>query len=150
MRLLIFSIFTATLLLAKLATNAQKANDPVNKKREKIKAEKVAFITRELDLTVEEAQDFWPVYNKYQNKLNKIQQEKNTFINKLNPNAGSTNAKEVRQACTRYIDAYTRISEVRKTYHQKFMQILPPAKVYRLYQTEIAFKRHLLDKIKQK
>ena len=33
------------------------------KEFERIQAEKIAFITQELDLTPEEAQVFWPVYN---------------------------------------------------------------------------------------
>ena len=31
--------------------------------REKIKAEKVAFLTTRMDLTPQEAEKFWPVYN---------------------------------------------------------------------------------------
>ena len=35
--------------------------------REKVRAEQVAFITNELNLTEAEAQAFWPVYNDVQN-----------------------------------------------------------------------------------
>lgn len=35
-------------------------------KREKIKSLKVAFITERLELTQEEAQKFWPIYNAYE------------------------------------------------------------------------------------
>ena len=40
--------------------------------REKIKAQKVAFITSKLELNADEAQLFWPVYNEYQKKLEDI------------------------------------------------------------------------------
>ena len=36
---------------------------------QRIEAIKVAFITKKLDLTTEEAQKFWPVYNNYQKEL---------------------------------------------------------------------------------
>jgi len=42
------------------------------KDEEKIKAEKVAFLTTQLDLTVAEAQKFWPLYNEYEKKNDEI------------------------------------------------------------------------------
>ena len=33
---------------------------------ERIKAQKVAFITEKLSLTAEEAQQFWPIYNAFE------------------------------------------------------------------------------------
>ena len=38
------------------------------KKKEDIKAMKIGFITNELNLTPDEAQKFWPVYNEFQKK----------------------------------------------------------------------------------
>ena len=34
--------------------------------RERVRAEKVAFLTEEIDLTESEAQVFWPIYNEIQ------------------------------------------------------------------------------------
>ena len=62
-------LFT-TLILVFLCTNflAQK-----NKKsKEKIKAFKVSYLTQELNLTSENAEKFWPVYNKHQEKLDTL------------------------------------------------------------------------------
>ncbi|MBL4744919.1 MAG: hypothetical protein JKY08_00980 [Flavobacteriaceae bacterium] len=39
---------------------------------EKFKALKIAFITDELDLTVKEAEQFWPIYNKHHVAYKKI------------------------------------------------------------------------------
>lgn len=36
---------------------------------------KIGFVTRRLELTSEEAQKFWPVYNEYTNELKKARQE---------------------------------------------------------------------------
>lgn len=41
---------------------------------EKLEALKVAFITKELNLSSEEAQKFWPVYNGYFDELKKARQ----------------------------------------------------------------------------
>ena len=41
------------------------------KKQQGIDALKVAFISKELELTPDEAQKFWPVYNQYAKELKK-------------------------------------------------------------------------------
>ena len=46
----------------------------INKiEEEKIKALKIAFITEELNLTSNEAEKFWPVYNKYDEILHRLE-----------------------------------------------------------------------------
>lgn len=45
---------------------------------EKIEALKVAFITKELNLTSDEAHKFWPVYNQYFAELKRARQENKT------------------------------------------------------------------------
>ncbi len=43
--------------------------------REKIKALKIAYITKELNLTSAEAEKFWPVYNEYFAEIEKVIKE---------------------------------------------------------------------------
>ena len=43
-----------------------------NKNRDKIKAFKTAYITNALELTVDEAEKFWPIYNAYDKKHHEI------------------------------------------------------------------------------
>ena len=44
-------------------------------KGEKVQAIYVAYATKELNLTAEEAQKFWPVYNQYLEEMKKARQE---------------------------------------------------------------------------
>ncbi len=44
-------------------------------KRANIEALKVAYITRELNLTAEEAQKFWPIHNGYIEELKQVRKE---------------------------------------------------------------------------
>jgi hypothetical protein len=48
--------------------------------RENIEALKVAFMTKHLNLTIDEAQKFWPAYNACFEELKKARQEKNEDI----------------------------------------------------------------------
>ena len=66
------------LCLVHLASNAQGQQGPPPQgppPPKNIHALKVAFITRQLNLTAEEAQKFWPVYNTYSDAVKKIRIE---------------------------------------------------------------------------
>ena len=47
----------------------------IDNRSERLEALKIAFITKELNLSPEEAQRFWPVYNNYSQELKKVRQE---------------------------------------------------------------------------
>jgi hypothetical protein len=50
---------------------------PMQGNEEAMESIKVAFLTRQLALTPEEAQKFWPVYNQYIAELRRIRKENN-------------------------------------------------------------------------
>ena len=60
-------MIVAVILLSQTNVIAQRGKGYENKK-ENIEAQKVAFITSKLNLTTEESQKFWPVYNEYESK----------------------------------------------------------------------------------
>ena len=51
---------------------------PAESDANRVEVVKMAYITRELNLTPEEAQNFWPVYNNYENE---IKQARNQYPN---------------------------------------------------------------------
>ncbi|QGW27158.1 hypothetical protein [Phnomibacter ginsenosidimutans] len=46
-----------------------------DKKEDALEALRIAFISKQLELTPAEAEKFWPVYNKYQGDLRRMMQE---------------------------------------------------------------------------
>jgi len=82
-------------------------------------AMKIAFITKRLDLTPEEAEKFWPIYNRY--------------------------AAEVRQAYITYRDHQNEIEldeallNIRKKYSTEFAKALSPEKVNQFFRAEKDF-----------
>ena len=54
--------------------------------RDKIKTLKIAFITEKLDLSEKEAQQFWPVYNAFEEEHFKLRRQ--SFNGKKNINGG--------------------------------------------------------------
>jgi len=63
--------------------------------REKIEAAKIALITERLNLTPEQAQKFWPVYNEYSKKQQELRR---TFENaKRDHNAQTATDEETKK-----------------------------------------------------
>src|SRR5947209_16772410 len=67
--LLILFLFISTAYIC----NAQDGNN--KKDQEQIEALRSAYITNQLNLTSEEAQKFWPIYNRYFSEVKKAKQE---------------------------------------------------------------------------
>ena len=113
-------------------------------KREKIEAVRVAFITQKLNLTVDESQKFWPVYNEYQDKLKAARQEFRKQSNVF------TNDKEAQD----YLDAELLLKQrelsLYKEYYEKIKKTLPVKKVAELRQAEEDFKKELLKQLQGK
>ena len=59
--------------IALLAISTMHAQPKQGNWQEKMMSEKIAFITMELELTPEEAQVFWPVYNQIAKENQKLQ-----------------------------------------------------------------------------
>lgn len=125
--------------------SAQKAGGP---NREKIEAMKVGFITQKLDLTSEEAQKFWPVYNRFAEEMEKSRKD---FRGKMMEEVKDVDLMTEAEANKALIDmiAYkTSEVELLKKYNQEFKKVLPTKKVVKLFVAEQEFKRELLRKLK--
>jgi hypothetical protein len=118
------------------------------KKREMIKAQKVAFITEKLDLTVEEAQKFWPVYNELNKKLEEIDIEKRTLSQKYEANKESLSDNEVTEIYTKLIELETKEIKLNTEFRKEMKEIISVRKMMELHMAERMFKHELLNKIK--
>ena len=118
------------------------------KRMEKIKAQKVAYITKELDLTVEEAQVFWPVYNALSKKLDEIRAGKAELYSSEIRGRINIPEEESLVLVDKYLDFEVAEIDLKKEYHLKFKKVLPAHKILRLYIAENKFKLFLLNKLK--
>ena len=86
----------------------------------RLEALKIAYITKKMDLSPEEAQKFWPIYNLYAAELRQTRQ-----------NATRNNQSE--------IDLDEAILGIRKKYNSQFNQILSAEKVNTFFKSEKEF-----------
>ncbi len=128
-----------------------KSQECVNKeKREKIQAKKVAFITDKLDLSVEEAQKFWPVYNELQNKLEALHSEKRKLMKAIHSNIETTSDKELEEKTSRIVHINLDKAKLELEYYEKFKKIMPIKKVFILNHAEREFNHTLLRELKSR
>jgi hypothetical protein len=106
---------------------------------EQIEAIKVAFITKKLDLTTEEAQKFWPVYNNYQKELMELMKKRREFRQKTDiaPN-DKINADLAYES---------KMLDLKKKYKKLYSRTIPSEKILLLYQAEREFREHLIKQL---
>ena len=138
---------TAFLFLFFIASNLVAQQES---KHEKLEAMKIAFITEKLSLTTKEAQSFWPVYNEYSQKIEKLRKTKRSDLGELKINIENSSDKEIEALLSDVFDAKTKEIELQKEYYSKYTKVLPIKKVALLYQSEHQFKKELLKRIKDK
>jgi hypothetical protein len=128
-----------------------KAQNPgINPNMEKLNAYKIAFFTRRLNLTSQEAEKFWPVYNEFQDRRNSILLDRQALNRNFNQNELNMSDKEMIEAGDKHVALQVQEAALAQEYHKKFREILSPQKVLRLYQAENQYKLLLLNEIKDK
>ena len=147
--------FALTLcLFASVLLFAQPQGKPDNEQRkkdwERLQAEKIAFITQELDLTPEEAQVFWPVYNQcWKEVLASHKATREALAGIRGKQAEGLTDKEMEKKLDAYIQASTRSNQVLADWYPKFKQVLPIRKVAKLYQAEEAFQQRMINNLRK-
>ena len=105
-----------------------------------IESVKIAFITKKLDLSADEAKAFWPVYNNYQKELMSIIRQRRENYKRRD---GSPQNK-----LNDDFDFEGKILALKKDYQKEFAKVLPPQKVLTLYQAEREFREQLIKELK--
>ncbi|MEC3878660.1 hypothetical protein [Parapedobacter sp. 10938] len=120
---------------------------------ERIEAEKIAFITKALNLTPSEAQKFFPVYNQYHKEIYKLKQERRSTRrlsgkSELKNNAipGASFNRTDRDVLA--FDA--KELEVKKTYRKRFAAVVGQARASRFFEVEEEFRNYLLRELQER
>lgn len=120
-------------------------------KKEKVKALKVAFITEELDLTSEEAQKFWPIYNSFDEKESDLRHEKmRGILDKFEPgNVEKLSEKEATALLAQMEIMEENLFILRKKFIKDLQGVLSAKKIIRLKKAEEDFNRHLIKQMRE-
>jgi hypothetical protein len=136
------------LVLTWVCTDSYGQN-PVTKKSETLQQQKMAFFNDKLQLSPAESTKFWPIYNDYQNRRDKITRDRNTLMQYFESNQANMNEKEASELIQKYIAFQKQETELLDSYTSKFREFLPAKKVMQIYQVELDFKKWLLENLRQ-
>lgn len=115
-------------------------------KRAEIEAKKIAFISSSMNLTPEEAQIFWPVYNQLENER-KEHRKQMKDSRPEGPRSDLSDA-EIEKAIRNQFTMKRKEIDIQEKYFEEFKKILPANKIARLYMAEEKFKREILKEFK--
>ena len=114
---------------------------------EKIKAQKMAFITERICLSPADAQKFWPVYNEFNLKKDSLNEIRNKARKTLKGDNLSRRQKE--EAIDIQIILRQKEADISRQYHEKFKKILTIDQLIKLYDAEQEFKMRLMRQIRE-
>ncbi len=118
--ILIFALYLP--ILASAQDNTQRDN--------KLQSLEIAYLTKELNLSPEEAQRFWPVYNKYSAEMR-----------------GTIRSKENDPDV---LDKQQKLLDIRKKYRTEFLKVLPPERVNQVFTSEVKFREMVRRELQER
>lgn len=116
--------------------------------REKIESARIALITDRLNLTPEQAQVFWPVYNEFTDKRRAIGAE---FEDKRRAMNKETATEEEKRALLELgMTAKEKQLQLEKEYSDKLLEVISVEQMINLRKAEEDFRRMLLEQLQKR
>lgn len=141
--------FLLTLLLLIISLPLAMAQGNGDRGNERIEAARIAHITTRLNLSPEQAQKFWPVYNEFYEKREAMRQEHRQIIQ------GAKGVELSNDEARQYINDHLRLEKEEASleeeyYGKKLLSVLEPRQVVMLMKAEYEFKKMLLERLKER
>lgn len=117
---------------------------------ERIKAMKVAHITKKLDLSSQEAQQFWPVYNAFDAKVTKLRNNDMQSIKReMRLSAGKLTESQAENLLNRLMKVEKDMHDARVVLVNDLKKVISAEKIIRLKAAEDEFNKMLLQRLKE-
>ena len=117
---------------------------------EKLTAYKIAFFTKNLNLTPAEAEKFWPLYNDFSARRNKLQADRLLLMRYAAQNEANMSEGEIASTADKLTQSFADEASMVVSFNENLKKVLPPAKVIKLYQVENQYKQQLLRELNQR
>ncbi|RLD61292.1 MAG: hypothetical protein DRJ05_02930 [Bacteroidetes bacterium] len=143
---MLFTFFMLFAFSSVIAQGPEMGRDQQQKK-ERIKTYKIAFITEKVNLTAEEAEKFWPVYNEHQSQMENLQEKR--FKGKPpRPNdIADLTDTEAEAAIDEMLENELQIFNLKKKFRDALKPILPAKKILKLFNAEREFRIELMKRL---
>jgi len=129
------------MILPLMVSAQQPGSGPLKKEtRERIEAQRVAFITQKLNLSPDEAAKFWPVYNEHKDAL------KNLRDDIERPDLLSVTDEEASTIIERHLQMEQKRTDLNRNLYTRLRTVIASRKILMLHAAEREFNRELLHR----
>jgi hypothetical protein len=111
--------------------------------RAEVEKIRMSIIQERLQLTTEQAKNFMPVLNRYRKEQLELRQQ----MMKLRRKSLVMTDEDLKKAMEQEFDLREKEVALARKYHKEFLTVLNVRQVAELYQSELEFKRLLLERI---
>jgi hypothetical protein len=143
-------ILSLIALLALLSLSVMGQDPETRQQRiEKYKSMKIAYFTDNLDISPDEAEKFWPLFNQYDQQHRELRKKHRKMVTDFSEKFEELSDQEAEEI----IELHNKISEEKIQLDIKFQgelkKILPAKKIIKFYITEGEFREYMLRRIRE-
>lgn len=140
------TIFLNLILLISIAILKAQPDPGFNK--ELLMSEKIAYFTKMVQFTPDEAKLFWPLYDEYAAKREALMLERRAIMQTCKKGIDQMDEAEVKAKSSRFIEIDQKELQLKENYLIEFKKILSPVKLLKFQLAEEHFRVHLLRQLK--
>ncbi|KAA1242653.1 sensor of ECF-type sigma factor [Aquimarina sp. RZ0] len=120
--------------------------------REKVKAFKIAYLSEQLDLSSEEAQKFWPIYNDHDKIVNQVKREGHKSLKRVRESGGinKLNEEDANELIRDYLNAEEKKNQSRINMIKNLKNAISNKKILKLIVAEKDFNKRLLRHLRDR
>lgn len=124
---------------------------PLSEERlREVKAQKIAYLTGRLDLSPEEAQTFWPIYNAYDEARDANRKEMRRTMRAGRGDEAPLTEQQALERLNKGLELRQRELELERTYKDRFVKAIGALRTVELLRAEHEFDREVLRRIRER
>ena len=141
-------VLVGVLLLTGATAFAQGKGENRRMEKERIEQAKIAFITNKLELTTDQAKEFWPIYDAMEAELKEHRKTLKDELKALKEEDAKKDDASYKKALDNMQDGQIKVIEIKTKYTNQIGELLGYDKVFALGEAEKEFKKRLMDRMK--
>ncbi|MFT4663692.1 MAG: hypothetical protein ACI8YQ_000169 [Polaribacter sp.] len=134
---------TSILILCLFLVTSLSAQD--SKKEERIRSLRIAFLTEKLQLTPQEAEKFWPIYNEYEKERRTLRKDY-----RKEKKGAELSVVEADAMVDASFELQEKQLKLKRTYYDRMKKVIPSQKLVALDRAEKEFRKKVVEEIKRR
>ncbi len=142
-------VLVGIILVGSLTAFSQEKSKNPKMQKERIEQAKIAFITQKLELTSDEAQEFWPVYNEMHKKIKENRSSMKKLFAPVKEGKEDLDDATYRSIMKSSHENEEKALDIKKEYGEKMANVIGYKRVFELKMAEKEFKKRLMERMKK-